>query len=138
MRNAATCCTTTPGFHSGCPLPGELNQMTSRWDARERQFAGRAIPDVGSRDGWQTIPMTTVLADGRPSRRRWAELPEQLQDERGCLIRLGKDGNPGLLQDLGADEFAHAGCDVGVGNTAIGSSRVLGSDCERTSNALQT
>ena len=138
MRNAATRCTTTPGFHSGCPLPGELNQMTSRWDARERQFAGRAIPDVGSRDGWQTIPMTRVLAGGRPSRRRWAELPEQLQDERRRLIRLRQDRDAGLLQDLGTHEFAHAGCDVGIGNAAVGSSRVLRGDGERTADALQT
>ncbi len=128
MPNAATCCTTTPGFHSGCPLPGELNQMTSRWNARERQFAGRAIPDAGSRNGWQTIPMTRVRAGGRPSRRRWAGLPEQLQDERGCLVRLGEDGNPRLLEDLGPDKFAHAGGDVGIGNAAVGSSRVLGGD----------
>ena len=130
MRNAATRCTTTPGFHSGCPFPGELNQMTSRWDARERQFAGRAIPEVGSCDGWQTIPMTRVLAGGRPSRRRWAGLPEQLEDECGCLVRLREDGDAGLLQDLGPHEFAHAGGDVGIGNAAVGSSRVLGGDGE--------
>ena len=64
-------------------------------------------------------------------------LLEQLQDERGCLVRLGEDGNSRLLENLGTHEFAHAGSDVGIGDAAVGSSRVFRSDGNGASHALE-
>ena len=56
----------------------------------------------------------------RPVKAVQKRLPEQLQHEGRCLVRLRQDRDTGLLQDLRTHQFTHADGNVGVGDAAVG------------------
>ena len=80
------------------------------------------------RSGVVVVGVTIGRAAGEPTARPHAphQLLEELENQRGSLIRLRQNRDARLLQDLGADEFAHAVRDIGVGDPAVRRGGVLG------------
>ena len=93
--------------------PGRLSSGAFDWASDRSPCGVHGVDQIGT---------------GNPAPEGHRGLAEELEDERRRLIGLCKDGDPGLLQDLGADKLTHAAGDIGVSDTAVRRGGVFGRD----------
>src|SRR6185437_15580172 len=108
------------------PLPSSGPRRPGcRRSGPDRQRIG--LPRVGAR-----LPRPRRRPGGEIGRRRGRGRPggssDELQDQLGCLLRLGQHGDAGLLQDLVGGEVGHLLGHVHVDELAVGGREVLLAD----------